>query len=333
VSAPYTAASAILLSYNCAEQIAAAVRSVLEQDCEPMEILISDDASQDDTLAVLQREVDGYQGPHRVTLRRRETNSGSKSAHLNGVLPLASGQYLVSFDGDDIAEPDRVRRILEAFRQDQRISAVFSDYSFMDSKGRAGRKRGVAHPPRGIDSRHWFASVDAFASGATLAVRRDVVETFGPLDPAINEDVVLPFRASLLGDVHYIDEALVRVRRWERSFTSDPERFRSIENLRSWLLQGIVQARRQMLSRLADLDRAEELGLVQAADLDALRATVAASMAMAEASACLASLSLPARLRCLARLTWSSDHWRDFPQNAALTLAPGLYLKYKRRKR
>jgi glycosyltransferase involved in cell wall biosynthesis len=332
VSATSPAASAILLSYNCADQIVAAVRSVLEQECEPMEVLISDDASQDATFTVLQREVAAYQGPHRVTLRRRETNSGSKSAHLNDVFPLASGQFLISFDGDDIAEPDRVRRILEAFRQNH-VSARCSPILVHGRHGPRRPEGGVNHPPPGADARHWFARVDAYAPGATLAVRRDVVETFGPLDPAINEDVVLPFRASLLGDVHYIDEALVRVRRWEGSLTSDPERFRSIENLRSWLLRGIAQARRQMESRLADLGKAEQLGLIQAKDLDALRATVAASMAEAEASACLASPSLLARLRCLARLTWPGDHWQYFPQNAFLTLAPGLYLKYKRRKR
>ncbi len=326
-------ASAILLSYNCADQIVAAVRSVLDQQCEPMEIIISDDASQDSTFAVLQREVAAYHGLHRIRLRRRETNSGSKSAHLNDVFPLASGQFLVSFDGDDIAEPHRVRRILEVIRSNPRVSAVFSDYAYMDSEGRAGRRRGGDHPLPGVDARHWFARVDAYAPGATLAIRRDVVETFDPLDPAINEDVVLPFRASLLGDVRYIDEALARVRRWEGSLTSDPERLRSLETLRSWLLQGVAQARLQMDSRLADLGRAEELGVIQTADLDDLRATVAASMAAAEASACLASSSLPTRLRCLARLTWASDHWRDFPQNAFLTLAPGLYLKYKRRRR
>ncbi|MFO8003041.1 glycosyltransferase family A protein [Thioalkalivibrio sp.] len=326
-------ASAILLSYNCADQIVAAVRSVLDQQCGPMEVIVSDDDSQDTTFTVLQREVDAYQGPHRITLRRRETNSGSKSAHLNDVFPLAKGQVIVFFDGDDVAEPDRVRRILEVFRADPRVSAVFSDYAYMDREGRAGRRRRVDHPPPGADARHWFAKVDSYAPGATLAVRHDVVETFGPLDPSINEDVVLPFRASLLGDVRYIDEALVRVRRWEGSLTSDPERLRSVENLRSWLLRGVAQARRQMESRLADLDKAEGLGLIQVQDLDAVRAAVAASMADAEDSACLASPSLLVRLRCLGRLTRPRDDWRGFAQNAFLTLAPALYLKYKQRKR
>lgn len=330
--APSATVSAILLSYNCADQIAPAVRSVLAQKCEPMEIIISDDASQDATFTLLQREVATYQGPHRVTLRRRATNSGSKSAHLNDAFPLASGQFFVSFDGDDIAEPDRVRRILEAFRQDERISAVFSDYSLMDGRGRAGRRRGVVHPPRGTDTRHWFARVDAFAPGATLAVRRDVVETFGSLDPAINEDVILPFRASLLGDVHYIDDALVRVRQWEGSLTSDPERFRSLAQLRSWLLQGIAQARRHMEHRLEDLGKAEQLGLVQPQDAEALRLTVAESMAEAEASACLASPSLLKRLRCVVTLAWSQNYRQDLAQNVFLTVAPWLYIKYKQLK-
>ncbi len=325
--------SAILLSYNCADHILATVQSVLDQRCDPMEIIISDDASQDATFTVLQREVAAYQGPHRVTLRRRQTNSGSKQVHLKDIFPLASGQLLIFFDGDDIAEPYRVRRIVEAFRANPRVSAVYSDYAYMDLEGRSGGGAGVPHPPPGADARHWFANVDAYAAGSTLAVRRDVVETFGPLDPAINEDVVLPFRASLVGDVYYIDEPLVRYRRWEGNFTRNLERFQSIENLRSWLLRGIREARRRMEIRLADLGKAEELGLIQTKDLEALRATVAASMAEAEASACLASPSLLARLRCLVRLSWPGEHWRDFPQNAFLTLAPGLYLKYKRRNR
>ena len=332
MSAPSTAASAILLSYNCAEQIAAAVRSVLDQQCEPLEVLISDDASQDATFTVLQREVAAYQGPHRVKLRRRETNSGSKSAHLNDVFPLATGQFLISFDGDDIAEPHRARRILEAFRENPLVSAVFSDYAYMDGLGRAGRRRRVNHPLSGEDARHWFAKVDAYAPGATLAVRRDVVEAFGALDSAINEDVVLPFRASLLGDVHYIDQALVRVRRWEGSLTSDPERYRSIENLRSWLLHGVARARQQMENRFEDLRKAEQLGLVQPREVKAIRETIQDSMADAEASACLASPSLLARVRCLARLTRLGDDWRAFPQVAFLTLAPTLYLKYKQRR-
>lgn len=326
------AVSAILLSHNCAELIAAALRSVLDQQVEPMEVIVSDDASEDDTWAVLQREVADYTGPHRIALRRRETNSGSKSAHLNDVFPLATGQVLVSFDGDDISTPDRVSKLLAVFRQDPQVSAVYSNYSLMDESGQPTGRGRVRHPPPGSDARRWFARVDAYASGATLAVRRDVIEVFGPLDPSIHEDVVLPFRASLLGEVRFIDEDLVRVRRWRGSLTADLERFISVDRYRARMLRGIAQARRQLGSRLEDIQQAEQLEGARQSELDELKRIAHASMADAEATAELVSPSPLARLRCLARLVRSGAYRDDLPQHAFLSLAPGLYMRYKRRK-
>ena len=127
--------SAVLLSYNCAEFIAEAVRSVLKQDCEPMEVVISDDASEDETVAILERELNSYHGPHRIDIRRRINNSGSKSAHLNDVLRRVSGEIIVSFDGDDISEISRVRSIVKVFRRNPTVQAVYSAYSLIDEAG------------------------------------------------------------------------------------------------------------------------------------------------------------------------------------------------------
>ena len=49
--------SAILLSYDCAPFIAETLSSVLAQDAVPMEILVSDDASTDNTYAILERGI------------------------------------------------------------------------------------------------------------------------------------------------------------------------------------------------------------------------------------------------------------------------------------
>jgi GT2 family glycosyltransferase len=332
-SATPPAVTAILLSYNCEAVIGAALESVLAQDCEPMEIIVSDDASTDGTWDLIKRTTADYRGPHRVTFRRRETNAGSKSAHLNDVFPLAGGRYLVSFDGDDISEPGRVSAILAAFRADASVSGVFSDYTYMEEGGLAGARRGVHHPPPGTSARRWFARVDAFASGTTLAIRRDVVETFGPLEPDINEDVVLPFRASLLGEVRFIDQPLVRVRRRAESLTAAHDRFASIEHYRAWWQRGIARARRQLESRQADLATAERQALVGPAELAALREIATRSLAEAEASGGLVSPSLLERLRCFARQLRPGADREDLLLGAGLTFAPGLYLRYKRRRR
>ena len=327
------AVSAILLSHNCEHAIGTALESVLAQDCDPMKVIVSDDASTDDTRGVIERTLAGYAGPHQVRLRRRDTNSGSKSAHLNDVFPLATGQYIVSFDGDDISEPGRVSAILAAFRADDAVSAVYSDYAYMEEGGTAGTRRGVRHPPPGTSARRWFARIDAFASGATLAIRRDVVETFGRLEPDINEDVVLPFRASLLGEVRFIDRPLVRVRRWAGSLTAADERLASIEHYRAWWQHGLAMARRQLQSRFADLDTAEHRSILEPAELEALREIATTSLAEAEASGGLVSPSLTERLRCFARQLKPGADREDLLLGAGLTFAPGLYLRYKRRKR
>jgi cellulose synthase/poly-beta-1,6-N-acetylglucosamine synthase-like glycosyltransferase len=111
-----------------------------------MEIIVSDDASADDTVGVVERELARYHGARGIQFIRRTTNSGSKSAHLNGVFPEASGDILISFDGDDISEIYRVRKIVERFRSDSNVQAVYSSYSLIDRFGRPCGL-GCSHPP------------------------------------------------------------------------------------------------------------------------------------------------------------------------------------------
>lgn len=326
------AVSAVLLCYDCESYIGKALRSVLAQDHdEPIEIIVSDDASTDGTLEVVHSELDRYAGPHSVRLLRQPTNAGGKSAHLNRVVPITSGDVIVSFDGDDISEPTRVRRIVERFRQDPEIKAVYSDYTRIDASGRTLGPGRVPHPPPGTKSNEWFAQVDAYAAGGTLAVRREVFETFGPLDPDIHEDIVLPFRASLLGETAFISDPLIKARRHAASLTADMDRVTSLAAYRARMHLGIERARRNVESRLTDIRVAESLMPERAGEFETLRRIVAESMEAAELSGQLYSPSLASRIGALVRLTMRGAYRDQFAQHAAIVLAPRLYLSYKRR--
>ncbi|MBS9718076.1 glycosyltransferase [Pseudohalocynthiibacter aestuariivivens] len=52
----------LLLSYEQAPYIAEAVRSALLQECAPMQIVLSDDASRDDNYSRMKEVVDQYDG-------------------------------------------------------------------------------------------------------------------------------------------------------------------------------------------------------------------------------------------------------------------------------
>lgn len=323
--------SIILLSYNCETYVAAAVDSALAQDyAGPLEIVVSDDASHDGSFAVAESRVAQYRGPHRVVLNRRRLNSGSKSAHLNDVLPACTGELLVSFDGDDVAVPARVSSIVARFQANHRAQAVYSSFAHIDGGGRSVRPARVPRPPARTDPAEWFARVDAYAAGATLAVRRAVVDTFGTLDPELNEDVQLPFRAALVGDVDFIDRPLVHVHRHPGSFTADWQRYASLEQYRDRMLAGIDTATRARRSRLADLETAARRLPVQHERWERLRELVDRSFREAEMTRGLYSRSLTDRLRVLLALGRAGAYRDVLPQHAFLAVAPRLYLRYRR---
>jgi glycosyltransferase involved in cell wall biosynthesis len=320
-----------LLSYDCAPFIAETLASVLAQDAAPMEILVSDDASTDDTPAILERGIAAYHGPHQVHFRQRETNSGSKSAHLNDALGHSTGEIIVSFDGDDIYQPTRVRRLVVEFARDPAVRAVYSSYDLIDEAGKRIGPGKVPHPPEGDDVASWFARVDAYASGSTLAVRREVFEQFGPLDPGIHEDIILPFRASLFGRVQFVDEPLVSARRRAGSLTADYDRYASLEAYRQRMRHGIDKARRHLEIRRNDLHTAASLAPTRRQEFDALRAVAEASMADAELTAKLVAPRFPTRMGALRDVLRSGAYRDDRLQHACLALIPDLYLGYKRR--
>lgn len=332
-AAPHPAVTAVLLSYDCEAWVGAALDGVMAQDYPgPLEIVVSDDASRDASFEVVQARAVQYRGRHSVVLKRRRANSGSKSAHLNDVLPGCGGEFIVSFDGDDVSIPTRVSRIVERFRANPSAQAVFSAFELVADGRAQGRAARVPHPPPQADAAAWFARIDAYASGATLAVRSTVVRAFPGLDASLNEDVQLPFRASLLGDVEFIDAPLVRVNRRAGSLTEDWRRYDSLESYRERMAAGLETAARARRSRLADLEAVSRLDPGQLDRWRRLRKLVDRSLEEAEITRALASDRMAERLRALAALVHAEAYGSELPQHAFLALAPRVYLAYRRRR-
>ena len=329
----FPAVSAVLLSYDCEAFVAAALDSVMAQDYGgPMEIVLSDDASHDRSFAIAERVVAAYRGRRRIVLRRRSANSGSKSAHLNDVIRVCTGELLVSFDGDDVSRPERVSRIVERFRANPRAQAVYSSFALVENGEWRRSSSSRSRLPAAAEPSRWFARVDAYAAGATLAVRRAVFDGFGPLDPALNEDVQLPFRASLLGDVDYIDAPLVGVHRHADSFTADWQRYCSLQTYRERMLAGIETACRVRLRRHQDIERAVQLRPQERESMERLHDAIEQSFREAEMTRPLVADRASERIRGLFSL-WRAGAYRDeLAQHAFLALAPRTYLRFRRRR-
>jgi len=203
----------LVLAYQQAPYIGDAVRSALAQACEPIEIILSDDASGDDTFAQMQALAAGYQGPHRIVLNRNEQNLGI-GQHYNRLIELAQGELLVTQAGDDISLPHRVARIAQTWdAEQQKPDLIASHLLDLDDQGRT-------HQPIRVDElQDWISLADwvrhrPHVIGAAQAFTKRLHRRFGPYTPGLTyEDQVNVLRAIAAGGARTIDEPLVLYRR------------------------------------------------------------------------------------------------------------------------
>jgi hypothetical protein len=104
--------SVIMSSYEAADTIGYAARSILNQSYGNIELLICDDCSTDATRA----ELDKLRADPRVRLFRSKARQGTYGIR-NSLMPEARGSYVTFHDADDFAFPDRIERQMAHLRE------------------------------------------------------------------------------------------------------------------------------------------------------------------------------------------------------------------------
>ena len=94
--------SVLLAAHDDATFLGEAVDSVLGQTLRDLELIVVDDASSDETPALLAAVAD-----ERLLVVRNEQQTGLAGS-LNRGLDLARGRYVARLDADDVALPERM---------------------------------------------------------------------------------------------------------------------------------------------------------------------------------------------------------------------------------
>ena len=212
-SSPAPLLTLVVLAYRQAPLIDAAIASALAQTGEPIEILLSDDASPDDTFARMQAHAAAYRGPHQVIARRNPVNLGL-GGHVNAVMQAARGELVLLMAGDDLCLPERAQRVREAWEASGRkVDLIASHVIDMSLEG---EDLGVLR----VDDLAQWRSVADWADrrphviGAAHAVTRRLFERFGPMaTDCLLEDQVNTLRAVCAGGACTVDAPLLRYRR------------------------------------------------------------------------------------------------------------------------
>lgn len=186
--------SVVIPAHDAALYLGAAITSVLDQSVAVSEIIVVDDGSTDDTVAI----AEAFGAPVRVL---RQDRAGANAARNRGV-QASSGAFLTFLDADDLWEPAKVRLQLETFAAEPATEIVFGmvtqfrspeltpDDVFLPENAErpmVGHHTGAMMLPREVfdgigpfDSRNRFGQfVDWFAraleQGRRITVLEDVV--------------------------------------------------------------------------------------------------------------------------------------------------------------
>lgn len=214
-----TSVSVALCTYNGARYIEAQLRSILDQTVLPDEIVISDDGSSDDTLAIVDRVL-GAAEPSLSTRVIANPSPLGVVANFEQAMLACSGDVIVLCDQDDVWHADRVAVALDRLEQSPSLLLVHSDarlvdgagvplgHSLFDALGVSARERAEA------------AAGDELAvllrrnlvTGATTMLRREVLDSAVPFPEGWVHDEWLAMIAASIGDSELLDRELVDYR-------------------------------------------------------------------------------------------------------------------------
>jgi glycosyltransferase involved in cell wall biosynthesis len=225
--------SVIVPTYNCGEFIVDSVESIRRQTLPPLEIIVVDDGSTDDTARLVQ----GIDDPR---IRYVHQPNAGVSMARNAGLSLATGEYIAFNDADDLWRPEILERQMALLGHDPDLAFVFANFVRFDHDDRTvlpdqftfyHELPGVpveAGPSPGtfVIQGDPFAALIGFGDppGFTQVVlfRRKAVEGL-TFDPGLrtNQDLAFVMRATMRGKVGFNTAVLADVRRHGDNATAD----------------------------------------------------------------------------------------------------------------
>ncbi|HTF17618.1 MAG TPA: glycosyltransferase [Chryseolinea sp.] len=213
----------ICLCYNHEPFIKDAIESVITQSYEAVQIIVWDDASTDNSQAVI-RELEKIYPQLQVFLS--EKNEGNCRA-FNRAYAYANGEFIVDFSTDDVMHELRLEKQVHYFsKMDERTGVVFTDATYVDE-----RSNFIRHHYEHLFRHRLISKVvtgDVFRTvlttyyiaSPTMMMRRSVFDELGGYDEALAyEDLDLWIRSGRVYRYEFLDERLTFIRKLSKSLS------------------------------------------------------------------------------------------------------------------
>ena len=206
-------------SRNCARYLSESLQGVLSQPVDDLELVLCDDASTDDTGAVVAEWGDG-----RVRYFRNDQVRGVAAAR-NVCLAAARGRYLIWLDADDRLLPGAIAALIEAVERDPAVGMAHGAFDVIAADGRL-----LPPWPRPFEADVVERAPGAFRELAVMnhitapvMVRRVCHEATGPFATDIgpgSTDWEMWMRLAIQADIAYIARPLSQYRQHGASISA-----------------------------------------------------------------------------------------------------------------
>ena len=197
----YPIVSVVIPTYNRANVVGRAIRSVQAQTFEDWKLIVVDDASTDNTEEVVSSFADS-----RVRYYRHQANRGGSVARNTGI-QRARGEYIAFLDSDDEWLPNKLEKQVQVFENSKPTTGlVFTGmvHLFCDSQR-------VSIPPkhRGDLTRNLLIR-NVVGSSSTSIVRKNVFDQVGGFDERLpaRQDIDMWLRISKQYSIDYAEGCL-----------------------------------------------------------------------------------------------------------------------------
>jgi len=203
--------SIICLSYNHGLYVRQALDSVVRQTYEPIELLIVDDASTDNSVTVIKEWLSNHPGIRFIALNENVGNC----AAFNKALRESRGKYVIDLSADDELLPQRVAKGVALMELRPEIGVQFSDAELIDASGKPIGFHSDRFPHESIPQGMIFNDILSryFINSPSMMIRKSLLDELGGYDETLAyEDFDFWVRSTPRTQYAYIPEALVRRR-------------------------------------------------------------------------------------------------------------------------
>lgn len=188
--------SVVIPAYNASSTIAAAIESCLNQTKKPYEVIVVDDASTDNTIAIAEKHPE-------VKVLRQKSNKGPSAARNLG-WDTASGDIVAFLDSDDTWHTKKLEVIAEIFTDYGHIQYLGHPYTTNEFPQSNSLK--VTHQT------YLSTLIKNPYQPSCIAVRTDIQDRFDETYRYC-EDYELSLRIAHKYSTHWLDATLTRLGR------------------------------------------------------------------------------------------------------------------------